>query len=83
MKVATYILLRDYMIIGALFHPTLSIRFIWYSQWEKTMNEIFGSLGFFMLGLILVESVVYVGGLYFVSYLSKKDKDDSSNNFHS
>ena len=36
-----------------------------------------------MLGLILVESVIYVGGLYFVSYLSKKDDHDSSNNFHS
>jgi hypothetical protein len=43
------------------------------------MNEIFSSLGFFMMGLILVESIVYVGGLYFISYLSKKDDNDSSN----
>ena len=34
------------------------------------------------MSLILVESIVYVVGLYFVSYLSKKDNDDS-NNFHS
>lgn len=47
------------------------------------MNEILSNLGFFMLGLILVESVVYVGGLYFMSYLSKKDDNDSPNNYHS
>ena len=47
------------------------------------MNEIFGNLGFFMLALILVESLVYIGSLWFISYLSRKDKDDSSNNFHS
>jgi hypothetical protein len=32
-----------------------------------------------MLALILVESVVYVGGLYFISYLSKKDDNDRPN----
>lgn len=47
------------------------------------MDNLLSSLGFFMLGLILVESVVYVGGLYFISYLSKKDDNDSSNNFYS
>jgi len=47
------------------------------------MDNLLSSLGFFMLGLILVESVVYIGGLYFISYLSKKDDNDSSNNFHS
>jgi len=36
-----------------------------------------------MMSLILVESLVYVGALWFISYLSRKDKDDSSNNFHS
>jgi hypothetical protein len=43
------------------------------------MNEILRNIGFFMLGLILVESVVYIGGLYFISYLSEKDDNDSSN----
>lgn len=47
------------------------------------MDNLLSSLGFFMLGLILVESVVYVGGLYFISYLSKKDDNDSPNNYHS
>jgi hypothetical protein len=43
------------------------------------MNEILKNLGFFMLGLILVESVVYIGGLYFISYLSQRDDHDSTN----
>ena len=43
------------------------------------MSEILKGLGFFMLGLILVESVVYVGGLYFISYLSQRDDNDSTN----
>jgi|LakMenEpi03Aug12_release.lakeMendotaPanAssembly.Ray.scaffolds.fasta_scaffold44797_12 hypothetical protein len=47
------------------------------------MDKILSSLGFFMLGLILVESVVYVGGLYLISYLSKKDNNDSSNSHYS
>ena len=47
------------------------------------MDHIFSSLGFLLMGLILVESIVYVVGLWFVSYLSRKDDDDSSNNFHS
>jgi hypothetical protein len=47
------------------------------------MNEIVNSLGFFLLGLILVESLVYVGSLWFIAYLSRKDDNDSSNNFHS
>jgi len=47
------------------------------------MNEIFGSLGFYLMGLILVECIVYITSLWFVSYLSRKDKDDNSNNFHS
>jgi len=34
------------------------------------------------MALILVEVIVYVTGLWFVSYLSRKD-DDDSNNFHS
>jgi hypothetical protein len=36
-----------------------------------------------MGALIFVESIVYVGSLWFVSYLSKRDEDDSPNNFHS
>lgn len=44
---------------------------------------IFSQLGLFIMGLILVESVVYIGGLYIVSYLSKKDNDDSTNSHHS
>ena len=48
------------------------------------MNEFFTGLGFLMMGLILVESLVYVGALWFMSYLSKRDdEDDSSNNLHS
>ena len=47
------------------------------------MNEFFTELGFLMMGLILVESLVYVGALWFISYLSRKDKDDNSNNLHS
>jgi len=46
------------------------------------MNEFFTELGFLMMGLILVESLVYIGALWFISYLSRKDKDDNSNNFH-
>ena len=45
------------------------------------MNELFSNLGLLLMSLILVESVVYVTGLWFVSYLSKKNNDDS-NNFH-
>lgn len=44
------------------------------------MSEIFNSLGFFLLGLILVESLIYVGGLYILSQLSKSSKDDKSDN---
>lgn len=47
------------------------------------MEQILNSLGFFLLGLILVESVIYVGGLYILSQLSKSDKDDSTNNHNS
>jgi hypothetical protein len=47
------------------------------------MDNLIQDLAGFMIGLIVVESVVYVGALYFISYLSRKDKDDSSNNFHS
>lgn len=43
------------------------------------MNEIFSNLGFLLMSLILVESIVYVVGLYFISYLSKKDDNDNSN----
>lgn len=44
------------------------------------MNEIlFSNLGMFMMALILVESIVYFGSLWFISYLSRKDKDDSTN----
>lgn len=39
------------------------------------MNEIFGDLGLFMMALILIESAVYYGSLWFISYLSKKDDD--------
>jgi len=46
------------------------------------MNKIFTNLGFILMALILVESIVYITGLWFVSYLSRKD-DDDSNNFHS
>jgi len=46
------------------------------------MNEIFSNLGFILMALILVESIVYITSLWFVSYLSRKD-DDDSNNFHS
>ena len=45
------------------------------------MNELFSNLGLLLMSLILVESVIYVTGLWFVSYLSKKNNDDS-NNFH-
>jgi len=41
------------------------------------MKEIFGDLGLFMMTLILIESAVYIGSLWFVSYLSKKDDDRS------
>jgi hypothetical protein len=34
------------------------------------------------MSLILVESIVYVTGMWFVYYLSRKD-DDDQNNFHS
>lgn len=47
------------------------------------MNEIFSNLGFLLMSLILVESIVYVVGLWFLSYLSRKDDDNDSNNFHS
>ena len=47
------------------------------------MNEIFGNFGFFLLGMILLESVIYIGGLYILSQLSKSDKDDNLNNRHS
>jgi hypothetical protein len=43
------------------------------------MNELFSSLGFLLMTLILVESIVYITSLWFVSYLSKKDDDDSNN----
>jgi hypothetical protein len=43
------------------------------------MDNLVQDLAAFMLGLIVVESIVYVGGLYFISYLSKRDEDDSTN----
>ena len=46
------------------------------------MNEIFRTLTFFMISLILVEAAVYYGSLRFIAYLSRKDDDDSTNNFH-
>jgi hypothetical protein len=47
------------------------------------MSKMIDALGFFFLSVILVEAVIYVGTLWFISYLSKKDKDDSTDNFHS
>ena len=46
------------------------------------MNELFRTLTFFMISVILVEAAVYYGSLRFMAYLSRKDTDDSSNNFH-
>jgi hypothetical protein len=47
------------------------------------MNDFFHTLTLFMISLILVESIVYYGSLWFIAYLSRKDDDDSSNNFNS
>jgi hypothetical protein len=46
------------------------------------MNDLFRTLTFFMISLILVEAAVYYGSLRFIEYLSRKD-DDDANNFHS
>ena len=47
------------------------------------MNDLFRTLTFFMISLILVEAAVYYGSLRFMAYLYRKDDDDSTNNFHS
>lgn len=46
------------------------------------MNELLSELTPFMIGLILIESTIFIGSLWFASYLSRKDKDDNSNNSH-
>jgi hypothetical protein len=46
------------------------------------MDNLVQDLVTFMGALIAVECLVYVVGLWFVSYLSRKD-DDDPNNFHS
>ena len=46
------------------------------------MDNLIQDLATFMGALILIECLVYVIGLWFVSCLSRKD-DDDSNNFHS
>jgi hypothetical protein len=46
------------------------------------MEQLFQDLIRFMAALIFVECIVYVTSLWFVSYLSKKDDHDSSNNLH-
>jgi hypothetical protein len=47
------------------------------------MNEFFYSTCYFMVGLVLVESVIYVGGLYLISRLSSKDHHDSTDSNNS
>ena len=47
------------------------------------MNELFRTLTFFIISVILVEAAVYYGSLRFMAYLYREDDDDSSNNFHS
>jgi hypothetical protein len=46
------------------------------------MNELLGELTPFMIGLILIESTIFLGSLWFAAYLSRKDKDDNSTNNH-
>lgn len=46
------------------------------------MDNLVQDLAVFMGALIVVECLVYVIGLWFVSYLSRKDNDDT-NNFNS
>ncbi len=46
------------------------------------MNKLLSELTPFMIGLILIESIVFLGSLWLASYLSRKDKDDNSDNKH-
>ena len=43
------------------------------------MDVIFSKVGLFLCMVIIVESIIYLGGLYFISYLSKRDDHDSTN----
>jgi hypothetical protein len=43
------------------------------------MDIIFSQVGLFLCMVIIVESVIYLGGLYFISYLSKRDDNDTTN----
>ena len=43
------------------------------------MNELFRTLTFFMISVILVEALVYYGSLRFMAYLYREDDDDTNN----
>ena len=46
------------------------------------MNELFRTVTFFIISVIIVEAAVYYGSLRFMAYLYRED-DDDPNNFNS
>ena len=43
------------------------------------MEVIFSKIGLFLAMVIIMESIIYIGSLYFISYLSKRDDNDTTN----